>query len=386
MTLLEKNKVIILFYKSLTNIGGAENLLIREYEFFKNEGLYPIILTFENKILDKSYKVIKIKNIFDLIFKIKKIKPHKIICSSGHIDIFIASILGFFPYFLHIHQPSLLSFNETDKFAINNLEKLKKTFEKNQQIMMNIKIFKKLKKRLNVINKIFINLRFLISYLSISKAKKVFVLSSFSVEEKQILYNKPAISIRGAIKKVQKLEINYKKNNNKNINLVIVSRIDINKRISKVIRAIKRANKKINLDIYGVGEYSSHLKKVIKLLNLEDKIKLKGFLEEKNKTEIINQYDYFVCVDMADFRISCFEALNSKTPVILTKQSFPNEDFDNLKCFNYTDVDSKSLINTLNNLTHKNNLRIDWSLVEIKLKKLVWHNYFKKLNEYITKD
>lgn len=386
MTLLEKNKVIILFYKSLTNIGGAENLLIREYEFFKNEGLYPIILTFENKILDKSYKVIKIKNIFDLIFKIKKIKPHKIICSSGHIDIFIASILGFFPYFLHIHQPSLLSFNETDKFAINNLEKLKKTFKKNQQIMLNIKIFKKLKKRLNVINKIFINLRFLISYLSISKAKKVFVLSSFSVEEKQILYNKPAISIRGAIKKVQKLEINYKKNNNKNINLVIVSRIDINKRISKVIRAIKRANKKINLDIYGVGEYSSHLKKVIKLLNLEDKIKLKGFLEEKNKTEIINQYDYFVCVDMADFRISCFEALNSKTPVILTKESFPNEDFDNLKCFNYTDVDGKSLINTLNNLTHKNNLRIDWSLVEIKLKKLVWHNYFKKLNEYITKD
>jgi len=60
MTLLEKDKVIILFYKSLTNIGGAENLLIREYEFFQNEGLYPIILTFENKILDKSFKVIKI--------------------------------------------------------------------------------------------------------------------------------------------------------------------------------------------------------------------------------------------------------------------------------------------------------------------------------------
>ena len=386
MTLLEKDKLIILFYKSLTNIGGAENLLIKEYEFFQNEGLYPIIFTFENKILDKSFKVIKIKNIFDLILKIKKIKPYKIICSSGHIDIFIASILGFFSYFLHIHQPSLLSFNETDKFALNNLEKLKKNFQKNEQIMMNIKIFKKLKKRLNIISKIFINIRFLVSYLSISKAKKVFVLSSFSVQEKQALYNKPAISIRGAIQKVNKLETNYKKDDNKNINLVIVSRIDINKRISKVIRAIKKSNKKINLDIYGVGEYSSHLERLIKLLNLDDRIKLKGFLEERNKTEIINQYDYFVCVDMADFRISCFEALNSKTPVILTKESFPNEDFDNLNCFNYTDVDIKSLINTFNNLKYKNNLMIDWSSVEIKLKKLIWQNYFQKLNEHITKD
>lgn len=386
MTLLEKDKVIILFYKSLTNIGGAENLLIKEYEFFQNEGLYPIIFTFENKILDKSFKVIKIKNIFDLILKIKKIKPYKIICSSGHIDIFIASILGFFSYFLHIHQPSLLSFNETDKFALNNLEKLKKNFQKNEQIMMNIKIFKKLKKRLNIISKIFINIRFLVSYLSISKAKKVFVLSSFSVQEKQALYNKPSISIRGAIQKVNKLETNYKKDDNKNINLVIVSRIDINKRISKVIRAIKKSNKKINLDIYGVGEYSSHLERLIKLLNLDDRIKLKGFLEERNKTEIINQYDYFVCVDMADFRISCFEALNSKTPVILTKESFPNEDFDNLNCFNYTDVDIKSLINTFNNLKYKNNLMIDWSSVEIKLKKLIWQNYFQKLNEHITKD
>jgi len=226
----------------------------------------------------------------------------------------------------------------------------------------------------------------LISYLSISKAKKVFVLSSFSVEEKQALYNKPAISIRGAIQKVNKLETNYKKDDNKNINLVIVSRIDINKRISKVIRAIKQSNKKINLDIYGIGEYSSHLERLIKLLNLDDRIKLKGFLEERNKTEIINQYDYFVCVDMADFRISCFEALNSKTPVILTKESFPNEDFDNLNCFNYTDVDIKSLINTFNNLKYKNKLMIDWSSVEIKLKKLIWHNYFQKLNEHITKD
>ena len=170
--------------------------------------------------------------------------------------------------------------------------------------MMNIKIFKKLKKRLNIISKIFINIRFLVSYLSISKAKKIFFLSSFSVQEKQALYNKPSISIRGAIQKVNKLETNYKKDDNKNINLVIVSRIDINKRISKVIRAIKKSNKKINLDIYGVGEYSSHLERLIKLLNLDDRIKLKGFLEERNKTEIINQYDYFVCVDMADLELA----------------------------------------------------------------------------------
>ena len=48
--------------------------------------------------------------------------------------------------------------------------------------------------------------------------------------------------------------------------------------------------------------------------------------------------------------------------------------------------DIKSLINTFNNLKYKNNLMIDWSSVEIKLKKLIWQNYFQKLNEHITKD
>ena len=101
MTLLEKDKVIILFYKSLTNIGGAENLLIKEYEFFQNEGLYPIIFTFENKILDKSFKVIKIKNIFDLILKIKKLNLIKLFVRLDISIFYCINFRFFFIFFTH---------------------------------------------------------------------------------------------------------------------------------------------------------------------------------------------------------------------------------------------------------------------------------------------
>ena len=55
-----------------------------------------------------------------------------------------------------------------------------------------------------------------------------------------------------------------------------------------------------------------HLNKLIKLLKLEDKVSLKGFGGER-KVNIISSYDYFVCIDMADFRLSCFESLKCKT-------------------------------------------------------------------------
>ena len=86
-----------------------------------------------------------------------------------------------------------------------------------------------------------------------------------------------------------------------------------------------------------------HLSKLIKLLKLEDKVSLKGFLEEKEKLNIISSYDYFVCIDMADFRLSCFESLKCKTPVILTTESFPNPDFDDLNCLFYSDPEIQSL-------------------------------------------
>ena len=375
-------KKIILFYKRLKNVGGAENLLIKEYEFFsKNYECY--IITYENKILSKNFKVLEVRNIFHLIVKIFLINPNIIICSSGYVDLYIATLIQFKKFYTHIHQPSLMSFNETDKLTFKNLEKLKTKFNSNNIIIKNIHFFLRIRKRLSIKKKIKIYLRYFISRLAIRRSKGIFVLSDYAMEEKKSLYNVSNVySLRGAIEKSDL--INNEKNKDK-IKLVIVSRLDINKRISKVIKSLNlTSNKNIILDIYGKGEYKEHLKKLIKVLDLENKVFLKGFLDENLKFKIISSYDYFVCLDMADFRLSCFESLKCKTPVILTTESFPNPDFDNLKCLIYSNPNIKSLKTIFDHLNKEEQNKIDWDQLKISLEKLEWFNYFRKIDEIIN--
>ena len=144
------------------------------------------------------------------------------------------------------------------------------------------------------------------------------------------------------------------------------------------------SNKNIILDIYGIGKYEEHLKKLIKVLDLEKKVFLKGFLNENLKFNTISSYDYFLCLDMADFRLSCFESLKCKTPVILTTESFPNPGFDSLKCLIYSNPDIKSLKIIFDCLNKDELNKIDWDQLKISLEKLEWSNYFRKIDEIIN--
>lgn len=377
-------KKIILFYKRLENIGGAENLLIKEYEFFsKNYDCY--IITYENKILKKDFKVLEVSNIFYLIVKIFLINPSVIICSSGYVDIHIATFIQLKKFYTHIHQPSLMSFNETDKFTFKNLEKLKAKFSSNKAIIKNINLFIWIRKRLSFKKKIRIYLRYFISKWAIKRSKGIFVLSEYAMEEKKILYDIQNIySLRGAIENSNLINSSKDKEKDK-IKLIIISRLDINKRISKVIRSLNlSSNKNIILDIYGKGKYEEYLKKLIKVLDLEKKVFLKGFLNENLKFNTISSYDYFLCLDMADFRLSCFESLKCKTPVILTTESFPNPGFDSLKCLIYSNPDIKSLKIIFDCLNKDEQNKINWDQLKTSLEKLEWSNYFRKIDEIIN--
>ena len=74
---------------------------------------------------------------------------------------------------------------------------------------------------------------------------------------------KNVYSLRGAIEKNNLINSVKDKDKDK-IKLIILSRLDINKRISKVIKSLNlTSNKNIILDIYGKGEYEEHLKKLI---------------------------------------------------------------------------------------------------------------------------
>ena len=79
------------------------------------------------------------------------------------------------------------------------------------------------------------------------------------MEEKKSLYDiQNVYSLRGAIEKNNLINSVKDKDKDK-IKLIILSRLDINKRISKVIKSLNlTSNKNIILDIYGKGEYEEH--------------------------------------------------------------------------------------------------------------------------------
>ena len=212
---------VVLFYKRLIKPGGAERLLIKEYCYFKKMGYQVRIVSFEFKKQVRFFKEINHKDLIEL----KKIKflPQVIllsvflrrnrkcifICNSGHVDFYLASVFTKIEYYLHIHQPSFMSFNEKDKYSVFMSGAFKIFVDTNY----GAKKFIEIKKSLNIFSKTFINLRSILSIRAVKKAKSVFVLSNYSVREKKAMYGVEAINIAGALE-----ESIFQYNPKKNIN------------------------------------------------------------------------------------------------------------------------------------------------------------------------
>ena len=136
---------IILFYKQITQIAGAEILLIETYKkISKHNDCEIIVFDYNKEIVDKSLKIKKVGSTFGLFFYLLKIKQPIIIGSSGHINLFIACIFQNKKYSYHIHQPSIFSYNEYDKYAFKNIFKLKNLFIDNTKYLDFLNIYKSL--------------------------------------------------------------------------------------------------------------------------------------------------------------------------------------------------------------------------------------------------
>lgn len=366
-------KNYLLFYKSFFNYGGAEALLFKHYNHIIQNGNSCTIVTFKNDLLreDNDIKIIEVGGVFGLISYLFFNKFDKIFASSGHIEIYISCLITFNKFNYLIHQPSTMSFNEYDKYAFNNLKKLKPLIDKNYY-----RLFKKIKHRIKFYPLIKIHFRFLLSLFALRSAKNTFVLSEFAKKEKKILYNIDSHYFSGGISKIYPLV--EKQKTNKTINLISLSRLDKNKRIDKVIKAIKFSkNKNIFLDIFGTGNQYNYLNDLIKNLNLKKQVSLKGYLREEDKTSIFYKYDFSICLDFADFRITSIESINYSCPVILSTDTSIADcnKYDFLFLCNPSIPNIKNLINNIQELN------VDWKNRENFLKMFLWNNYFNNLDE-----
>ncbi len=245
------------------------NTLIRKHKILKN-GTY-----FSNniKIFNKNFILPFLNN--DISFLDEKFDIIISHLPSGHIYSFLINKKLNLPHIAIVHQ--------SDRRVLDNFKY--KFYFKN-----------KLKKALDSATKIGARNTFLKE-----KFKADFILPSF-VESKNIIE-----------KKVFK---------NKKLKLVTLSQLIKRKNIDLTIKALSNVDFDFEYNIYGNGPEKNKLQKLIKNLNLEEKIKLNPYLPHEQIYSKLDENDVFILTSVNEsFGISYIEAMSRGLVVVGTKNT-----------------------------------------------------------------
>ena len=128
------------------------------------------------------------------------------------------------------------------------------------------------------------------------------------------------------IEKFKNLNIEKKENE---ITIGIVKTLTKKYGIEYLIRAVKELEnildienyKKIKLLIYGKGELKNKLEELAKELQIDDKVKFKGYINNEDVPKVLNEMDIFVVpsiLDSESFGVAAVEAMACEVPVIVS--------------------------------------------------------------------
>lgn len=393
---MSQNKKIILFYKNLSNRGGAELLILKEYKYLKSLGYNVKIVTFkfhERSLFAETLNfndliILKANNNllswFKLLVFTLKYKKAEFIVSSGRIEIYLVSLFVNFRYSIHIHQPLFMSSRDYDKYSIF----LKDKFDflvKNNPLKDK---FITTRNKLSIIQKIKLNLQSALTILSYKKAHKTFVLSNYSKKEKKILFNIDAIVNKGAIEnsifdyKVKKILPEYKLVKFK---FLTICRLDNTKRIDVLINSLKlfyKYEKNFVLLIAGNGPEKNYFEKLVTKYNLNNRIIFVGFIDEADKYDYLNWADLFISIDWADYTITTIEALALGTICLVSNEREIENKIIKTGLIYFTYPDAQNTSESLIKILKQKN-----TLEKLNLKKILneykWDVYCKNLLTHI---
>lgn len=158
--------------------------------------------------------------------------------------------------------------------------------------------------------------------INLSKANSLIAISSKQIFEGEKLVNKEIMFIPHGVKNSFYADNSKRKEINYPIRLITVSRLLKLKNIDLVIRSLENVKYDYIFDIYGEGTEKEYLAQLIKKLGLENKIHLRGFINNSDLSVKFQEYDLFV---MPSFPESLgrvyFEAMASGLPVIASKNT-----------------------------------------------------------------
>jgi len=383
---------IFLFYKKLIVPGGAERLLIEEYNTFKSDGhnVKIVVFDYSGSALfgnDISSDIIKLNSKFWIVSLFKfwlvlvRSSSPIVLSSSGIIEVMIACLMSMRKYHLHLHHPITMNL-DSSKYSFFLKKKYKYILERSYEPE---KI--DLQRKNNTFFQLwYISLRQLLISMSIKLSDNVFVLSKYAKDEVKYIYGVEAKVVQGAIRTINpECHIEPFVGGFNGTKILSVSRLEPEKRIDNMIYAFYNflnTNPNSTLFIGGSGSQESYLKNLVKEMKIEDKVLFLGFIPNK---KLINHYysvDIFLSLDWADYNITVYEALSTGTRVVASNEGEFNQSLiGNNYIFHVDPLDIGSIANGLVQIKKRGRIMKDYEFLR-ELELYTWSNYCKSIIKF----
>ena len=385
-----KSKKVILLYKKFGVFGGAERLLLKEYKYFKEMSYDVLIVSFDvdssvhflDNIPKNDIQILGANwliGVLKLVYLLTKNRGSLVLCASGFIEVYIASLISKVDYFLHIHHPLFMTFNDYDKYSFF----LRKHFDDMVESNFGAERFKEIRDNITFFNLFYINIHAFLTINSYNRSKGNFVMSRAAKDEKDILFKSKSHIVCGAIEE----EIfDYKPNliqdfDSFDYKILSLCRLDKNKRVDVIIRSFSlflRKNPNSILLIIGQGEERKNLEKLVVDLGINENVKFLGFVDERYLYDYYASVDISVLVDWADYRITAFESLAMGTKVLMSSEADYDTSIKNAGYIYLTKPTPDCIAKELDKALLCN-VTIDRTTLIKFLKKYTWSNYAKKI-------
>ena len=382
----------VLFYKRLITLGGAEVLLGQHYAYLKACGEDVTVICFEEADLERieiapgDLKVVPGRGTAAQVRQLARIlavqRGASMFCHSGHIEFGVAARLAAVRYAVFLHQPTTMSFNESDKFALRYWPRYRAFARRNS-------MFDRLCKQRNemsIFQHIYVNARSCVSQMVLRRADALFVLSKYAVREKAEIFGLKTICLAGAITPERVSALTSKpevRSVFEPIELVSVSRIDENKRIETLLHAVaalKARGRTVRLRLGGKGRATDALKGLAIERDVADCVEFLGFVPEADIPALYESMDLFVTIDWADYRITTYEVLAENRRVIVSDDTDADPDLLGSGYFFVSAPDGEALADTIERAL---NTPVVWDRVRLAkyLLNFTWPVHFDQIGK-----
>ena len=357
-----ENKKLSFFHKRLVQIGGAEKLLVSEVNELAKQGVPIDVVSFYIddifKDLFSDINIIELgsrrkDSVFSYIFSLFRFlfycfrnRNSHFLCASGYFEMAVAGLFCRIDYSLEDHHPiTMLPVN-----TVRSAWQLRSKIDKNYNRLYEYQTDNGDSSSYQLVTSVIAAAKYSIVhypvwYFLFKNAARIFVLSEYARNEKQLLFGVRCDILSGGVDDVTFSEESLSNPSLDRKTIVSLSRLSNGKRLDALLVAFANSGLHAvgyNLKICGIGPAKDELVKLANELSIQNHVIFHGFVDEEEIYNILYNADIFVNSQFADYNITLIEALAVDSIVLTSDVSYIDPVVEEEACIVRTNVLSVS--------------------------------------------